>query len=117
MRAYVLACLACLSAYVLTCLARSRACVFTCLVCLFALCPYVVTCLTCLLCSSVLRAYVLACFSLREKVSKYGVFSGLYFPAFRLNTGKYGPEKTLYLDTFHAVSLTSLVLFSLHLKS
>ena len=30
------------------------------------------------------------------KVSKYGVFSGP-------NTGKYGPEKTLYLDTFHAV--------------
>ena len=71
------------------------------------------------------------------KVSKYGVFSGLcfaafglnseryavylsvfspYFPAFRLNTeryfvslriqsecGKYGPEKTPYLDIFHAV--------------
>ena len=41
------------------------------------------------------------------KVSKYGVFSGPYFPAFRLNTeiygvdeGKYGPEKTPYLDTF-----------------
>ena len=29
------------------------------------------------------------------KVSKYGVFSGP-------NTGKYGPEKTPYLDTFHA---------------
>ena len=27
------------------------------------------------------------------KVSKYGVFSGQYFPAF-------GPEKTPYLDTF-----------------
>ena len=47
------------------------------------------------------------------KVSKYGVFSGLYFPAFGLNTpylsvfslnvGKYGPEKTPYLHTFHAV--------------
>ena len=37
------------------------------------------------------------------KVSKYGVFSGPYFPAFGLNTGKYGPEKTPYLDTFHAV--------------
>ena len=40
---------------------------------------------------------------------KYGVFSGSYFPAFGLNTafspnaGKYGPEKTPYLDTFHAV--------------
>ena len=37
------------------------------------------------------------------KVSKYGVFSGLYFPVFGLNTGKYGPGKTPYLDTFHAV--------------
>ena len=31
-------------------------------------------------------------------MSKYGVFSGL-------NTGKYGPEKTPYLDTFHAVKV------------
>ena len=31
-----------------------------------------------------------------SKVSKYGVFSGPYFPVF-------GPEKTPYLDTFHAV--------------
>ena len=38
------------------------------------------------------------------KVSKYGVISGLYFPVFGLNTGKYGPENTLYLDIFHAVS-------------
>ena len=30
------------------------------------------------------------------KVSKYGDFSGPYFPVF-------GPEKTPYLDTFHAV--------------
>ena len=30
------------------------------------------------------------------KVSINGVFSGP-------NTGKYGPEKTTYLDTFHAV--------------
>ena len=29
---------------------------------------------------------------------KYGAFSGP-------NTGKYGPEKTPYLDTFHAVFL------------
>ena len=27
-------------------------------------------------------------------MSKYGVFSGPYFPVFGLNTGKYGPEKT-----------------------
>ena len=37
------------------------------------------------------------------KVSTYEVFSGPYFPVFRTNTGKYGPEKTPYLDTFHAV--------------
>ena len=37
------------------------------------------------------------------KVSKYGVISGLYFPVFSPNTGKYGPEITPYLDTFHAV--------------
>ena len=36
-------------------------------------------------------------------MSKYGVFSGPYFPVFSPNTGKYGPEKTAYLDTFHAV--------------
>ena len=34
---------------------------------------------------------------------KYGAFSGPYFPAFSLDTGKDGPEKTLYLDSFHAV--------------
>ena len=37
--------------------------------------------------------------------NKYGVqigsFSGLYLPVFSTNKGKYGPEKTLYLDTFH----------------
>ena len=38
-------------------------------------------------------------------VSKYGAFSGPYFPVFSPNTGKYGPEKTAYLDTFHAVFL------------
>ena len=37
-----------------------------------------------------------------KKVSKYGVFSGPYFPVFGRNTGKYGPEKTPYLDTFYA---------------
>ena len=36
------------------------------------------------------------------KKSKYGVFSGPYFPVLGLNTGKYGPEKTPYLDTFYA---------------
>ena len=47
-------------------------------------------------------------------MSKYGVFSGPYFPVFGLkteiyevfssNAGIYGPEKTLYLGTSHAVS-------------
>ena len=36
-------------------------------------------------------------------MSKFGVFSGPYFPVFGLKTGKYGPEKTPYLDTFHTV--------------
>ena len=36
-------------------------------------------------------------------MSKYGVLSGPYFPTFGLNTGKYGPGKTPYLDTFHSV--------------
>ena len=36
-------------------------------------------------------------------MSKYGVFSGPYFLVFSPNTGKYGPEKTPHLDTFHAV--------------
>ena len=36
-------------------------------------------------------------------MSKYGVFSGPYFPVFGLNIEKYEPEKTPYLDTFHAV--------------
>ena len=51
------------------------------------------------------------------KVRKYGVISGPYFPAFRLNTEryvslriqwKYGPEITLYLDTFRAVNRMSI---------
>ena len=37
-------------------------------------------------------------------MSKYGVISGPYFPEFSPNTGKYGPEITQYLGTFHAVS-------------
>ena len=44
-----------------------------------------------------------------RKVSKYGVFSGPYFPVFRLNTEKYGPEKTPYLDTFDAVGTTEFL--------
>ena len=40
------------------------------------------------------------------KVFKYGVFSGLYYNVFGMNIGKYGSEKTPYLDTFHAVFFT-----------
>ena len=36
-------------------------------------------------------------------MSQYGVSSGPYSPVSSPNTGKYGPEKTPYLDTFHAV--------------
>ena len=39
-------------------------------------------------------------------MSKYGVFSGPYFPVFGLNTGKYGPQKTPYLgnkDDVHEI--------------
>ena len=49
------------------------------------------------------------------KVSKYGVFPGPHFPLFELNTeiyskfnpntGKYGPEKTTYLNTSHTVQV------------
>ena len=47
------------------------------------------------------------------KVFKYGVNSGP-------NAGKYGPEITLYFDTFHVVVLTHfmpLVLFRYPLKT
>ena len=36
-------------------------------------------------------------------MSEYEVISGPYFPVFSPNTGKYGPEITPYLSTFHAV--------------
>ena len=41
-------------------------------------------------------------------MSKYGVISGPYFPVFSPNTGKYGPEITPYLDTFHTVKKVQL---------
>ena len=45
---------------------------------------------------------------LREKCPNTELFFGPYFPVFGLfvfspNKGKYGPEITPYLDTFHAV--------------
>ena len=45
------------------------------------------------------------------KVSKYGVFSGPHFPVFSPSTGKYGQEKTLYLDSFHAVYFLAIIQF------
>ena len=41
------------------------------------------------------------------KVTKYGVFSGPYFPIFSPNAGKCGPEQTPHLDTFHTASVLS----------
>ena len=41
-------------------------------------------------------------------VSKYVVISGLYFPVFSPNRGKYGPEITTYLNNFHAARTLSL---------
>ena len=38
-------------------------------------------------------------------MSGYRVFSGPYFPVFGMNTGKYGEQKTPYLDTFHTVKI------------
>ena len=63
-------------------------------------------------------------------MSKYGVFSGPYFPAFGMNTeryevsllfspnaGKYSPGKTPYSDTFHAVLVTNTLILMLVLTS
>ena len=50
-----------------------------------------------------LLSYYLFTNLLRKKMSKYGVYSGSYFFVFCPNTGKYGPEVTPYLETFHAV--------------
>ena len=36
-------------------------------------------------------------------MSNYTVISGPYFPVLGLNTGKYRPEISPHLDTFHAV--------------
>ena len=47
------------------------------------------------------------------KVSKYGVFSGPYFPVFSPNTGIDGPEITPYLDTFHAVTVLLLIIYQI----
>ena len=40
-------------------------------------------------------------------MSKHEVISGAYFPVFGLNTGKYGPEITSYLNTSRSVEYIS----------
>ena len=47
------------------------------------------------------------------KVSKHGVISGPYFPVFSPNTGKYVPEITLHLGTFHSVTVLWYAFFCL----
>ena len=57
-------------------------------------------------------------------MSRYGVFSGLYFPVFGLNAEiygvnlriKYGPKKTPYLNTFHTGKLHHLFAYETFLK-
>ena len=51
------------------------------------------------------------------KVFKYRVFSGPYFPVFGLNTGKYGPEKTSYSDTFHTMYKMHIIMQYTHFES
>ena len=63
-----------------------------------------------------------------QKMSKYWVFSGLYFPVFGLNTefcavnvriqskcGKYRPERILYLDTFDVVVVLCIYFSKRHI--
>ena len=49
------------------------------------------------------------------KVSRYGAFSGPYFPVFVLNMGKYGPKETPFSNTFHSVLFTLTCLYLLYL--
>ena len=48
------------------------------------------------------------------KESEYGVISGPYFPVFSPNTGKYGPEISPYLDTFHTVPVAKKETFRIN---
>ena len=63
----------------------------------------------CLLCGHTFHELWILIWIITRKGSKYGVFSGPYFPAFRLNTERYGPEKAPYLDTFHALIITLII--------
>ena len=42
---------------------------------------------------------------------------GPYFPEFGSNTGKYGPEKTPHLDTFHAVNIHQMIITLINTNS
>ena len=48
------------------------------------------------------------------KESKYGVFSGSYFPVFRLNTRKYGPVSS---DSFFVIQQHFFFVSVLHYES
>ena len=65
--------------------------------------------------------YILSLLYTPWKVSKYGVISGPLFTeeisVFFPNTGKYRPEITPYLDTFHAVVFKHYNLMFYPLKS
>ena len=50
-------------------------------------------------------------------MSKYGVIFGPCFSVFGLNTGKYGPEITPHLDTFHAVMCTKYIQNVYHIST
>ena len=52
--------------------------------------------------ASVLLQYGQTQYDIAWKMSKYGDFSGPYFPVFSLSTRKYEPEKNAYLDIFYA---------------
>ena len=50
-------------------------------------------------------------------MSKYGFIFGRYFSVFGLNTGKYGPEISPHLDTFHAVMCTKYIQNVYHIST
>ena len=46
--------------------------------------------------------------------TEYGNLREYFWSVFSPNTGKYGPEITVYLDTFHAVLLSRDLIFSVN---
>ena len=57
---------------------------------------------------------LIQCFTetLREKDPSTEFFSGPYFAVSGMNTRKYRPEKTPYLDSFHALKVIAFLLAS-----